>query len=365
MWNLLDRYVGAGILAASTVVANVCPFTAGHNEGKTLYDDIPDQAQALMHRLRVVTLNALGNPKKVGGFGGGVRKWIKKRLRPHPRELWTNFKGEIDDACVHLCLFTSVTKRNFVRAKWFDHFDHLVRFISGRRGAGAKLKNLLTKQGKFDDALAKRMEEDHRKLCKANAALYGFGGKYETQNQRDARKDHQFGGKHETQNQRDARKDHQFGGKHETQNQKDHSFGGKYESQKQKDARCRGRKFGTRGTYGFYGTVGLNVPPGAKCRVCGCDIGTGRALTLNTGSHNVQPQGIYICAGKCKKRIAFNMDQLKLMIKACNEHKRVKGGVRGFVNSFIELWHKKKKKKKKTKKTTTTKKKPKGKGKKK
>ena len=156
MWNLLDRYVGAGILAASTVVANVCPFTAGHNEGKTLYDDIPDQAQ-VMHRLRVVTLNALGNPKKVGGFGGGVRKWIKKRLRPHPRELWTNFKGEIDDACVHLCLFTSVTKRNFVRAKWFDHFDHLVRFISGRRGA----------------ALAKRMEEDHRKLCKANAALYG------------------------------------------------------------------------------------------------------------------------------------------------------------------------------------------------
>ena len=326
MWNLLDRYVGAGILAASTVVANVCPFTAGHNEGKTLYDDIPDQAQALMHRLRVVTLNALGNPKKVGGFGGGVRKWIKKRLRPHPRELWTNFKGEIDDACVHLCLFTSVTKRNFVRAKWFDHFDHLVRFISGRRGAGAKLKNLLTKQGKFDDALAKRMEEDHRKLCKANAALYGFGGKYETQNQRD------------------ARKDHQFGGKHETQNQKDHSFGGKYESQKQKDARCRGRKFGTRGTYGFYGTVGLNVPPGAKCRVCGCDIGTGRALTLLTGDHVVQPRGSYRCTGKCNKYIAFNMDQLKVMLKPCNKHKRLKGGVRGFMNSFVELWHKKKKK---------------------
>ena len=176
MWNLLDRYVGAGILAASTVVANVCPFTAGHNEGKTLYDDIPDRAQDLMHRLRVVMLNALGNPKKVGGFGGGVRKWIKKRLRPHPRELWTNFKGEIDDACVHLCLFTSVTKRNFVRAKWFDQFDHLVRFISGKRGAGEKLKRLLTKKGKFDEALAKRMEEDHRKLCKANAALYGFGG---------------------------------------------------------------------------------------------------------------------------------------------------------------------------------------------
>ena len=290
VWNLLDRYVGAGILAASTVVANVCPFTAGHNEGKTLYDDIPDQAQVLMHRLRVVTLNALGNPKKVGGFGGGVRKWIKKRLRPHPRELWTNFKGEIDDACVHLCLFTSVTKRNFVRAKWFDQFDHLVRFISGKRGAGEKLKRLLTKKGKFDEALAKRMEEDHRKLCKANAALYGFGGKYETQ--------------------------------------------------KQKDTRASNRaKIGTR-----VGKIGLNVPPGAKCRVCGCDIGTGRALTLLTGDHVVQPRGSYRCTGKCNKYIAFNMDQLKVMLKPCNKHKRLKGGVRGFMNSFVELWHKKKKK---------------------
>lgn len=290
MWNLLDRYVGAGILAASTVVANVCPFTAGHNEGKTLYDDIPDRAQDLMHRLRVVTLNALGNPKKVGGFGGGVRKWIKKRLRPHPRELWTNFKGEIDDACVHLCLFTSVTKRNFVRAKWFDQFDHLVRFISDKRGAGEKLKRLLTKKGKFDEALAKRMEEDHRKLCKANAALYGFGGKYETQ--------------------------------------------------KQKDTRASNRaKIGTR-----VGKIGLNVPPGAKCRVCGCDIGTGRALTLLTGDHVVQPRGSYRCTGKCNKYIAFNMDQLKVMLKPCNKHKRLKGGVRGFMNSFVELWHKKKKK---------------------
>lgn len=296
MWNLLDRYVGAGILAASAVVANICPFTAGHNEGKTLYEDIPDQAQALMHRLRVVTFNALGNPRKVGGFGGDVRKWLKEHLRPNRRSLWTKFKGEIDDACVHLCMFTSVTKKNFIRARWFDHFDHLVLFISGKRGAGAKLKNLLTKQGKFDEELAKRMEEDHREIV----ALYGFGGKYETQKQRDAR------------------------------------FGGKDESQKQRDSRrtCGGKKLGAR-----VGSIGLNVPPGAKCRVCGCDIGTGRALALHTSGRIAQPYGSYNCTGKCNKQIGFNMAQLKEIIKTCKE----KGGVRGFVNSFIELWHKKKK----------------------
>ena len=302
VWNILDKYVGAGTLASSAVVVNVCPFTAGHNEGKKLYADIPPEAQELMRRLRIVTLNALGNPKKVGGFGGGVRKWLKENLRPNRRALWTKFKGEIDDACVHLCMFTSVIKQNFIRAKWFDHFDHLVRFISGRRGAGAKLKNLLTKQGKFDEALAKRMEDDHRKLCKANAALYGFGGKYETQNQRDA---------------------------------------------------TRGRKIG--------GTVGLNVPPGAKCRVCGCVIGTGRALTLQTGGWGSIVRGCYSCAGKCNKKIYFNSDQLKEIIKTCN--KRLKGGVRGFVNSFIELWHKQnnKKPKKKNKKPKKKNKKPRGK----
>ena len=133
VWNILDKYVGAGTLASSAVVVNVCPFTAGHNEGKTLYADIPPEAQE-MRRLRIVTLNALGNPKKVGGFG--ARKWLKENLRPNRRALWTKFKGEIDDACVHLCMFTSVIKKNFIRAKWFDHFDHLVRFISGR-GAGS------------------------------------------------------------------------------------------------------------------------------------------------------------------------------------------------------------------------------------
>ena len=101
VWNILDNYVGRGILAASAVVVNICVFTAGHNAGTTLYDGIPAEAVELMHRLRVVTLNALGNPKKVGGFGGGVREWIKKHLRPNRRALWTTFKGEIDDACVH------------------------------------------------------------------------------------------------------------------------------------------------------------------------------------------------------------------------------------------------------------------------
>ena len=282
-----------------------------------------------MHRLRVVTFNALGNPRKVGGFGGDVRKWLKEHLRPRSlaRSLWTKFKGEIDDACVHLCMFTSVTKKNFVRARWFDHFDHLVRFISGKRGAGAKLKNLLTKKGKFDEALAKRMEEDHRKIV----ALYGYGGKYESQKQRDC----SFGGKYETQKQRDAKTKYQFGGKHETK--------------KQRDARTnirngRGRKIGA--------SVGLNVPPGAKCRVCGCDICTGRALTLqmHTNRINAQPHGSYTCTGKCKKIITFNLDQLKVMLKTCNKHKRLKGGVRGFVNSFVELWHKKNKKKGKGKK---------------
>ena len=266
-----------------------------------------------MHRLRVVTFNALGNPRKVGGFGGDVRKWLKEHLRPNRRSLWTKFKGEIDDACVHLCMFTSVTKQNFIRARWFDHFDHLVRFISGKRGAGAKLKNLLTKKGKFDEALAKRMEEDHRKIV----ALYGYGGKYETQKQRD----------------------HKFGGKQESQKQRDRSFGGKDESQKQRDYRLnrngRGRKI----------TCGLKVPPGAKCRVCGCDIGTGRALTLQTGGINHhQPRGKYHCTGKCNTNIAFSMDQLKVMLKTYNKHKRLRGGVRGFMNSFVELWHKKKKK---------------------
>ena len=105
-------------------------------------------------------------------------------------------------------------------------------------------------------------------------------------------------------------------------------------------------------------------PPGAKCRVCGCVIGTGRALTLQTGGRIVQPRGCYRCAGKCNKKIYFNSDQLKEIIKTCN--KRLKGGVRGFVNSFIELWHKQnnKKPKKKNKKPKKKNKKPKKKNKK-
>ena len=299
VWNILDNYVGRGILAASAVVVNICVFTAGHNAGTTLYDGIPAEAVELMHRLRVVTLNALGNPKKVGGFGGGVREWIKKHLRPNRRALWTTFKGEIDDACVHLCMFTSITKKNFVRSNWFERFDHLVQFISGKRGAGARLKQVLTKDGKYDEALAKRMEEDHRELCRKNAALTGFGGKYETEKQKNARVLHAL-----------------------TAN-----LG----------------NFGSRTTDGVQGR---NVPPGAKCRVCGCDIGTGRALVLSVGVSNLRPCGSYFCAGKCNKDIYFNIDRLKEMITKCNEHQPLQGGVTGFVESFAKLWFKKKKEKK-------------------
>jgi hypothetical protein len=299
VWNILDNYVGRGILAASAVVVNICVFTAGHNAGTTLYDGIPAEAVELMHRLRVVTLNALGNPKKVGGFGGGVREWIKKHLRPNRRALWTTFKGEIDDACVHLCMFTSITKKNFVRSNWFERFDHLVQFISGKRGAGARLKQVLTKDGKYDEALAKRMEEDHRELCRKNAALTGFGGKYETEKQRNARALHGL-----------------------TAN------------------------LGNVGSRTTDGVQGRNVPPGAKCRACGCDIGTGRALRLIVGVHNLRPCGSYFCAGKCNKAIYFNIDRLKEIITKCNEHQPLQGGVTGFVESFAKLWFKKKKEKK-------------------
>ena len=299
VWNILDNYVGRGILAASAVVVNICVFTAGHNAGTTLYDGIPAEAVELMHRLRVVTLNALGNPKKVGGFGSGVREWIKKHLRPNRRALWTTFKGEIDDACVHLCMFTSITKKNFVRSNWFERFDHLVQFISGKRGAGARLKQVLTKDGKYDEALAKRMEEDHRELCRKNAALTGFGGKYETEKQRNARVLHGL-----------------------TAN------------------------LGNVGSRTTDGVQGRNVPPGAKCRVCGCDIGTGRALVLSVGVSNLRPCGSYFCAGKCNKPIYFNIDRLKEIITKCNEHQPLQGGVTGFVESFAKLWFKKKKEKK-------------------
>ena len=242
VWNILDNYVGRGILAASAVVVNICVFTAGHNAGTTLYDGIPAEAVELMHRLRVVTLNALGNPKKVGGFGGGVREWIKKHLRPNRRALWTTFKGEIDDACVHLCMFTSITKKNFVRSNWFERFDHLVQFISGKRGAGARLKQVLTKDGKYDEALAKRMEEDHRELCRKNAALTGFGGKYETEKQKNARDPAApgfagFGGPKETEEQKNARALNGYGSKNETEKQKNTRFGSKNETEKQKNTR--------------------------------------------------------------------------------------------------------------------------------
>ena len=311
VWNILDNYVGRGILAASAVVVNICVFTAGHNAGTTLYDGIPAEAVELMHRLRVVTLNALGNPKKVGGFGGGVREWIKKHLRPNRRALWTTFKGEIDDACVHLCMFTSITKKNFVRSNWFERFGHLVQFISGKRGAGARLKQVLTKDGKYDEALAKRMEEDHRELCRKNAALTGFGGKYETEKQKNAHALNGFGSKNETEKQRNA-----------TSN------------------------LGNVGSRTTDGVQGRNVPPGAKCRVCGCDIGTGRALVLSVGVSNLRPCGSYFCAGKCNKPIYFNIDRLKEIITKCNEHQPLQGGVTGFVESFAKLWFKKKKEKK-------------------
>ena len=351
VWNILDNYVGRGILAASAVVVNICVFTAGHNAGTTLYDGIPAEAVELMHRLRVVTLNALGNPKKVGGFGGGVREWIKKHLRPNRRALWTTFKGEIDDACVHLCMFTSITKKNFVRSNWFERFGHLVQFISGKRGAGARLKQVLTKDGKYDEALAKRMEEDHRELCRKNAALTGFGGKYETEKQRNARALNCFGSKNETEKQRNARALncalHGFGSKNETEKQKNahalNGFGSKNETEKQRNATSNLGNVGSRTTDGVQGR---NVPPGAKCRVCGCDIGTGRALTLSVGVSNLRPCGSYFCAGKCNKAIYFNIDRLKEMITKCNEHQPLQGGVTGFVESFAKLWFKKKKEKK-------------------
>ena len=349
VWNILDNYVGRGILAASAVVVNICVFTAGHNAGTTLYDGIPAEAVELMHRLRVVTLNALGNPKKVGGFGGGVREWIKKHLRPNRRALWTTFKGEIDDACVHLCMFTSITKKNFVRSNWFERFDHLVQFISGKRGAGARLKQVLTKDGKYDEALAKRMEEDHRELCRKNAALTGFGGKYETEKQRNARALNGFGSKNETEKQRNARALHGFGSKNETVKQKNARFGSKNETEKQRNARALHgltANLGNVGSRTTDGVQGRNVPPGAKCRVCGCDIGTGRALVLSVGVSNLRPCGSYFCAGKCNKAIYFNIDRLKEIITKCNEHQPLQGGVTGFVESFAKLWFKKKKEKK-------------------
>jgi hypothetical protein len=55
---------------------------------------------------------------------------------------------------------------------------------------------------------------------------YGFGGPYETQEQRDARLAHRFGSPYETQEQRDARLANRFGGPNMRQAQRDAQYGG-------------------------------------------------------------------------------------------------------------------------------------------
>ena len=65
-----------------------------------------------------------------------------------------------------------MTKRNFVRAKWFDY---LVRFISGERGCEAE--EFCWQAGKL--MRSRSVEEDHRKLC---CVLLTVRGKRETQN---------------------------------------------------------------------------------------------------------------------------------------------------------------------------------------
>lgn len=72
VWRLLNTALGAASFH-EMALWNIVPFAAHHDAGKGLMDDWPEEAKALLLRLQVSSLNALGAPAKVAGFGDEVR----------------------------------------------------------------------------------------------------------------------------------------------------------------------------------------------------------------------------------------------------------------------------------------------------
>lgn len=74
VWRLLNTALGTASFD-KMALWNIVPFAAHHDAGKKggLLDQWPEEAKALLVRLQVATLNALGAPAKVAGFGGEVR----------------------------------------------------------------------------------------------------------------------------------------------------------------------------------------------------------------------------------------------------------------------------------------------------
>lgn len=72
VWRLLNTALGTASFN-SMVLWNIVPFAAHHDAGKGLLDLWPPEAQALLLRLQLASLNALGAPAKVAGFGDEVR----------------------------------------------------------------------------------------------------------------------------------------------------------------------------------------------------------------------------------------------------------------------------------------------------
>ena len=72
VWRLLNTSLGTAAFS-SMVLWNIVPFAAHHDAGKDIWSGWPEEAKALLLRLQLASLNALGAPAKVAGFGDEVR----------------------------------------------------------------------------------------------------------------------------------------------------------------------------------------------------------------------------------------------------------------------------------------------------
>ena len=72
VWRLLNTSLGTAAFS-SMVLWNIVPFAAHHDAGKDIWSGWPEEAKALLLRLQLASLNTLGAPAKVAGFGDEVR----------------------------------------------------------------------------------------------------------------------------------------------------------------------------------------------------------------------------------------------------------------------------------------------------
>ena len=72
VWRLLNSALGAASFNRMALW-NIVPFAAHHDAGTGLLDKWPEEAKALLHRLHLSSLDALGALAKVAGFGDEVR----------------------------------------------------------------------------------------------------------------------------------------------------------------------------------------------------------------------------------------------------------------------------------------------------